>query len=162
MTKNEAVALDFYGKAFVRMPRTIYDMMGDEKPDIRKKGRLLGFLFGRCYYEDGYADLGGHRVSCRRGEYVGSKAGIAKLLDMSQTTVHRLLERLEKEQLITIETIRGGSRIRVLGYGKVTSPREFAKRKTTPKSEKTTKTAEERLVEEKELRKKLGRKDPVY
>ncbi len=137
-------------------------MMKSEKLETRRRGTLLAFLFGNCYFENGYAELNGRTVRCGRGEYVGSQREIADLLGMKSSTANRILHSLAEDRLIAIETVEGGSRIRVLGYGKVTSPREFAKRKTTPKSEKTTKTAEERLVEEKELRKKLGRKDPVY
>lgn len=161
LAKNEAVALEIYGDAFVKTPRIIFGMMGDEKPDTRKKGMLLAFLFGNCYFEAGYVDLNGHKVRCERGEYVGSQAGLARLSGIPLTTVNRLLNRLEKEQLIAVDTIQGGSRIRVLGYDEFTASRKSAKKKTS-KGEKTAETSEDQWRKQLEQVKRMGGITPKY
>ncbi|MBB4621111.1 hypothetical protein [Parabacteroides faecis] len=65
--ENESVALDYMGKAFIKIPRSIMDRLDSTRLVERQMARLHLCLFGLCYHTDGYVMLDNRKVSCRRG-----------------------------------------------------------------------------------------------
>lgn len=119
-TENERVALDYLGKSFVKIPRSILDRLNSHCFVEQQMARLHLCLFGLCYHTDGYALLENRKVVCRRGEYVGKQTRLAEIAGISTGSVSRLINKMKKLQLITVDPIPGGSRIRINGYADFT------------------------------------------
>lgn len=115
-TENEKIALDYLGKSFVKIPRSIMDRLDSSHLAERQMARLHVCLFGLCYHTDGHATLDNRKVVCRRGEYVGTQLRLAEIAGISTGSLSRLISKMVKLQLICVNHIPGGSRIRVNGY----------------------------------------------
>ncbi|MCD8137547.1 MAG: helix-turn-helix domain-containing protein [Parabacteroides gordonii] len=115
-TENEKVALDYLGKSFVKTPRSIMDRLNSSYLPEQQMARLHLCLFGLCYHTDGYAILDNRKVVCRRGEYVGTQTRLAEIAGISIGSLSRLIKKMKKLHLITVNHIPGGSRIHVNGY----------------------------------------------
>lgn len=115
-TENEKVALDYLGKSFIKFPRSIMDRLDSHRLEERQMARLHLCLFGLCFYTDGHATLNNRKVVCRRGEYVGTQLRLAEITGISAGSLSRLISKMAKQQLITVNHIPGGSRIHVNGY----------------------------------------------
>ena len=141
--ENESVALDYLGKTFIKVPRSIMDRLDSVRLVERQMARLHLCLFGLCYHTDGYVMLGNHKVSCRRGEYVGTQLRLAEVAGISPGSLSRLIDKMVKLQLISVTHIPGGSRILVKGYTTFTWIQESKEtQKNTPATDAATQMAE--------------------
>lgn len=141
--ENESVALDYLGKAFIKVPRSIMDRLNSLRLVERQMARLHLCLFGLCYHTDGYVMLDNHKVSCRRGEYVGTQLRLAEVAGISPGSLSRLIDKMVKLQLISVTHIPGGSRILVKGYTTFTWIQESKEtQKNTPATDAATQMAE--------------------
>lgn len=140
--ENESVALDYLGKAFIKVPRSIMDRLNSLRLVERQMARLHLCLFGLCYHTDGYVMLDNHKVSCRRGEYVGTQLRLAEVAGISPGSLSRLIDKMVKLQLISVTHILGGSRILVKGYTTFTWIQESKEtQKNTPATDAATQMA---------------------
>lgn len=114
--ENEMVALDYLGKSFIKIPRSIVDRLSSISLVEQQMARLHLCLFGVCFHTDGHVVLDNRRVVCRRGEYVGTQIRLAEMAGISVGSLSRLLKKMKQLQLIAVDHIPGGSRIRVNGY----------------------------------------------
>lgn len=114
--ENEQVTVDYFGKAYLKVPRTILNQLHAKSVLVRQQGQLHLLLFAKCFFIDGYVELNGEQVSCRKGEYVGTQAELARLSGIHASTVNILLHKMVDAKLLTLTRIPGGSRIRVNGY----------------------------------------------
>lgn len=112
----------------------------------RQMARLHVCLFGICYHTDGYAMLNNRKVSCRRGEYVGTQLRLSEITGIRPGSLSRLIDKLVKLQLISVTHIPGGSRIQVKGYDVFTRIQES---KETPKNAPATDAAAQMAEAEK-------------
>lgn len=114
--ENEGDATEYFGKSFLTVPRVILNQLQSANLIVRQQGQLHLLLFAVCYFKDGYAMVNDCKVSCRKGEYVGTQAELARLSGINASTVNILLHKMADMKLITINRITNGSRIRVNGY----------------------------------------------
>ena len=125
--ENEKNASDIFGSAFLTVPRFILDQLFSENLPVRQGGWLYLLLFAGCFYADGHVRLNDRMVSCRKGEFVGTQAQLARLSGINVSTVNRLLRQMADKKLITMNRIPGGTRIRVNGYVNCTAAPEKPK-----------------------------------
>lgn len=144
--ENEKIAADYFGKAFLKVPRIILNQLRAKSLLIRQQGRLHLLLFASCFFVDGYVEVNDCKVSCRRGEYVGTQAELSRLSGINVSTVNILLHKMADMKLITLSRIPGGSRIRVNGYEDFTAVPEVL--------EVSPETKEETLAEQLEAAKR--------
>lgn len=107
-------------RSFIRFPRTIVKRLYHPEEHMRQSGWLYFTLIVHCYHSNGDVVFRGKRTYCPSGEYIGSRSCLSRLTHLSPSTVARLLQRLEDEKLIEVETIGVGSRIRIVGYQEIT------------------------------------------
>lgn len=129
--ENERIASDYLGKSYLMVPRVILDQLSSEILSERQQGQLHLLLFSNCLYMDGCMKLQGRKVSCRKGEYVGTQEELARLIGIHITTLGHLIRKMVDQKLITVNRIKDGSRIRVNGYVEFTTP--TANTETPPK-----------------------------
>lgn len=146
--ENEKIALDYLGKAFIKIPRSMMDHLDSVRLVERQMARLHLCLFGLCYHTDGYAMLNNRKVSCRRGEYVGTQLRLSEITGIRPGSLSRLIDKLVKLQLISVTHIPGGSRILVKGYDVFTRIQES---KETPKNAPATDAAAQMAEAEKNM-----------
>lgn len=97
---------------------------------ICRSGKGDGYI---CFYlpavfmQMGMVRLNDRMVSCRKGEFVGTQAQLARLSGINVSTVNRLLRQMADKKLITMNRIPGGTRIRVNGYVNFTAAPEKPK-----------------------------------
>lgn len=127
--ENELIAGDYFGKGYLKVPRTILNQLHAKSVLVRQQGQLHLLLFESCFFVDGYVELNGDQVSCRKGEYVGTQAELARLSGIHPSTVNVLLHKMADAKLVTLTRIPGGSRIRVNGYVDFTAVPEEAEAK---------------------------------
>lgn len=111
---NEKLAIDLMGLPYVKIPRYTLDLL--KCPATRQLGQLHLLLFDICFFADGYTDLNGRKVPCKRGEYVGTQQELADLSGINIGSISRLIRKLEALHLISVTKIQGGSLIKVHGY----------------------------------------------
>lgn len=111
---NEKLAIDLMGLPYVKIPRYTLDLL--KCPATRQLGQLHLLLFDICFFADGYTDLNGRKVPCKRGEYVGTQQELADLSGINIGSINRLIRKLEALHLISVTKIQGGSLIKVHGY----------------------------------------------
>ena len=111
---NEKLAIDLMGLPYVKIPRYTLDLLNCPAP--RQLGHLHLLLFDICFFADGYTDLNGRKVPCKRGEYVGTQQELADLSGINIGSINRLIRKLEALHLISVTKIQGGSLIKVHGY----------------------------------------------
>lgn len=147
-TENEAIALNYLGKTFIKIPRSIMERLSSVRLAERQMAQLHLCLFGVCYHTDGYVMLDNCKVSCRRGEYIGSQLQLARIAGISLGSVSRLINKMEKLQLISVSRMRGGSRIQVKGYDVFT---RIPESKETPRNAPATDAAAQMAEAEKNM-----------
>lgn len=145
--------MGYLGKTFIKTPRSIFGQMQSEDVIERQMAHLHLLLFGVCYHTDGYCMLKKQKVVCRRGEFVGKQATLAKWMNISACKLSRLLAMMENLHLISVQRIRGGSRISVNGYDEFTHvPAESE----TRENKKTTTPQPNAAYQMAEAEKKMG------
>lgn len=137
---DEEHAMELMGLQYVKIPR--YTLKLIKKPATRQLGQLHLLLFDICFFADGYAELNGRKVACKRGEYVGTQQELADLSGISIGSINRLIRKLEALHLISVFKIQGGSLIKVHGYTTLTAASAV---KGSPLPEKTKENPEEEL-----------------
>ena len=90
--ENEKNASSIFGSAFLTVPRFILDQLFSENLPVRQGGWLYLLLFAGCFYADGHVRLNDRMVSCRKGEFVGTQAQLARLSGINVSTVNRKTE----------------------------------------------------------------------
>ena len=105
--ENEKNASSIFGSAFLTVPRFILDQLFSENLPVRQGGWLHLLLFAGCFYADGHVRLNDRMVSCRKGEFVGTQAQLARLSGINVSTVNRLLRQMADKKLITMNRIPG-------------------------------------------------------
>ena len=93
------------------------------------------FCLPAVFFTDGYVEVNDCKVSCRRGEYVGTQAELSRLSGINVSTVNILLHKMADMKLITLSRIPGGSRIRVNGYADFTAVPEIPEASPEAKGE---------------------------
>ena len=100
-----------------------------------------------------------------RGDYVGTYRELSRLSGRPFGSISRLLEKLEKRELIEIVRVPGGSVIRVNGYDKFcfASEKEY-KLRDTAKTSRTNeaKQAEDAAARLSEAEAKIGGRSKQY
>lgn len=117
----EEKAYNYLGEVYVKIPRSILNQLYHPDEWQQKIGRLYLFLYGRCAFQANTVKVGKYPVSCDRGEYAGSYRSLSEYTGVPLTTVHRILDHLEKHGLIRREKIAGGTRIYLYGYDRYNS-----------------------------------------
>lgn len=116
--EHERVALEYMGHSFVKVPRALYYKVLTSKKEEKMLARLHLVLFISCNYDYKTVKLGNNWVPGYRGEYVGTYRELSRLSGIPFGSISRLLEKLQKQKLIEITRVPGGSVIRVNGYDK--------------------------------------------
>lgn len=122
--KGDSAALKYYGNAFLKTPRVIIEKMFSSEKTTRTTARVHWYLFVSCNYADGHVRINGKREYCFKGEYISTYMEIARVLEISDRTVRRCIDKLVEESLV--ETTRCNNFIcfRVCGYDKFTAKEE--------------------------------------
>ncbi len=144
---KELSITELLGQTFIKTPRSIFKRMQSDDIIDRQMAHLHLLLFGICYHTDGYCIVNKRAYTCRRGEFIGKQSTLAKWMDVSGSTLSRLLKRMKYLKLISIQRIIGGSRIYLTGYDEFTfvptEPETGGKKKTdVSKSAATAQMAE--------------------
>lgn len=152
--EKELFALNFLGKAFIKLPRMLVTQMFGRKEPERSLSRMHLTLFCLCNHTEKIVHIGNYSIKCPRGEYAGTYRTLALLSGLSLGTVGRLLAKLQEMELIDIRKVPGGSLIRVYGYDDFTYPSAPA---GTPATGKDTKTgATDAAAQMRAAEKKIG------
>lgn len=114
--KEHAQLTNGLGKAFIKMPRSILNMSFRPESKERQLGQIFILLLTNAFYIDGFVRLSGHKHSCRRGEYVGNYQMISDCTGINPNSIGRFLRILEREHLITRNTVYGGIRVGIRDY----------------------------------------------
>ena len=117
---KESSTMKLLGQTFIKTPRSIFKRMQSDDIIDRQIAHLHLLLFGLCYHTDGYCIVNKRTYACRRGEFIGKQSTLALLMDMSTSTLSRLLKRMRYLKLISIRHIIGGSCIYLIGYDEFT------------------------------------------
>ncbi|MCS2425282.1 hypothetical protein [Parabacteroides goldsteinii] len=117
---KELSITELLGQTFIKTPRSIFKRMQSDDIIDRQMAHLHLLLFGICYHTDGYCIVNKRAYTCRRGEFIGKQSTLAKWMDVSSSTLSRLLKRMKYLKLISIQRIIGGSRIYLTGYDEFT------------------------------------------
>ena len=117
---KELSITELLGQTFIKTPRSIFKRMQSDDIIDRQMAHLHLLLFGICYHTDGYCIVNKRAYTCRRGEFIGKQSTLAKWMDVSGSTLSRLLKRMKYLKLISIQRIIGGSRIYLTGYDEFT------------------------------------------
>lgn len=146
LTKDSSVR-DLLGQTFIKTPRSMFKRMQSNNIIDRQVAHLHLLLFGLCYHTDGFCTVNKRTYICRRGEFIGKQATLAKWMDISASTLSRLLKRMNYLGLISLQHVIGGSRICLTGYDEFTfvptEPETEGKEKTdVPKSSAAAQMAE--------------------
>lgn len=123
--ENEALTkvlpiMEYLGRTFIKTPRSIFRRMQSDDIMDRQVAHLHLLLFGICFHTDGFCTLKKKIVACRRGEFVGKQSMLAKMMNVSDSTLGRLLNSMEKQELVSVRHINGGTRIYLHGYDEFT------------------------------------------
>lgn len=123
--ENESLAkelpiMELLGQTFIKTPRSIFKRMQSDDIIERQMAHLHLLLFGLCFHTDGYCTVNKRTFACRRGEFIGKQSTLARLMDVSASTLSRLLKRMRDLKLISIRHIIGGSCICLNGYDEFT------------------------------------------
>lgn len=111
---------EYLGQTFIKTPRSIFKRMQSDDVIERQVAHLHLLLFGICFHTEGYCTVNKKTFLCRRGEFVGKQSALAKMMNVSGSTLCRLLSSMKKQKLVTIKHINGGSRIYLNGYDEFT------------------------------------------
>lgn len=112
----EEKAFRHLGEVYVKIPRSIINILFHTDEWQQKTGKLYLYLYCHCSYRQGTYKIGKRIVQCKRGEYVGSYRTLERNTGLSRTTVSRILDQLERQGLISRGLFAGGSRIYLYGY----------------------------------------------
>ena len=119
LTKGSSI-MELLGQTFIKTPRSIFKRMQSDDIIDRQIAHLHLLLFGLCFHTDGYCTVNKRTFACRRGEFIGKQSTLARLMDVSASTLSRLLKRMRVLKLISIRHIIGGSCICLTGYDEFT------------------------------------------
>ena len=159
------VALEYMGHSFVKVPRVLYARVLSLEKEEKMLAGLHLVLFISCNFDDRVVKLGNNQVVSYRGEYVGTYRELSRLSGIPFGSISRLLEKLEKRELIEIVRVPGGSVIRVNGYDKFcfASEKEY-KLRDTAKTSRTNeaKQAEDAAARLSEAEAKIGGRSKQY
>lgn len=114
--EKEKIAIDYLTGAYIKMPRRIFLQMISKSVSERRTGWFHLLLIGLCYHTDGHVTLKNCKISCRRGEYVGSYQHLSEVSGFSINSTRRIINKLTSKGLIDVMRVEGGTRIRVCGY----------------------------------------------
>lgn len=114
--EKEQIAANYLAGSYVKIPRKLFVQMTSKSSFERKVGWFHLLLIGLCFHTDGYALLNKRKVTCRKGEYVGSYRALSEASGFSLATIGRLIKRLSSQGLIDVMRLEGGTHIRVCGY----------------------------------------------
>lgn len=163
--EHERVALEYMGHSFVKVPRVLYNKTLIPEKEERMLAWLHLVLFISCNFDDRVVKLGNCQVVSYRGEYVGTYRELSRLSGIPFGSISRLLEKLEKRELVEIVRVPGGSVIRVNGYDKFcfASEKEY-KLRDTAKTSRTNeaKQAEDAAARLSEAEAKIGGRSKQY
>lgn len=145
MNKKEEInpdekALQYFGKAFLKIPRVLIDQLfclGKSDDNIF---RLHSILFVNCYYTDGYVCINGKQELCRKGEYFTTYQHLASLLDISPRSARRYINLLVEKSLVEVRNVANRLCVRVCGYVEFTTP-DYLTEKTASEGDTTNKRA---------------------
>lgn len=153
-SEKELFALNFLGKAFLKLPRTLIAQTFGPKEPERSLGRMHLTLFCLCNHTEKIVHVGNYSIKCPRGEYAGTYRMLALLSGLSLGKVGRLLAKLQEMGLINILKVPGGSRIKVYGYDDFTFP--SAPDRTLAAGKDTKTNAADATTQMREAEKKIG------
>lgn len=127
MTENEInitdlKALEYFGKAYVKIPRILMKQLFSSDKHERMKAQLHWLLYCNCYYTDGYISVNGQQVYCRRGEYIGTYEELAGMLGVDSRTIRRYVDMLISNSFIEVRKVLRRICFRVCGYDYFTDP----------------------------------------
>lgn len=123
-SEKEKITIHYLSGSYLRIPRKVINRMLIGTPAERQVGWLHLSLINICFHTDGFVHLQGKRkMSCAKGEYVGSYRDLEKLTGICYGSIGRLLQQLENECLIETTRIENRTRIRVCGYDWLTDPK---------------------------------------
>lgn len=122
--KGDSTALKYFGNAYLKIPRVIIEQMFSSEKNVRTTARVHWLLFVSCNYADGYVRINGKREFCMRGEYMSSYAEIASMLEISDRTVRRCIEKLVGQSFVEVTRCNTYISFKVCGYETFTAKEE--------------------------------------
>lgn len=79
-SEKEKITIHYLSGSYLRIPRKVINRMLIGTPAERQVGWLHLSLINICFHTDGFVHLQGKRkMSCAKGEYVGSYRDLEKL-----------------------------------------------------------------------------------
>lgn len=131
-SEKEQMAINYLSGSYIKIPRKIFVQMCSKSSFERRTGWFHLLLIGLCYHTDGYVVLDSCKVSCRRGEYVGTYRYLSEISEFNIATVWRLMSRLSSQGLIDVTHLKGGTRIRICGYQAIAESQSVSPNKPSP------------------------------
>lgn len=125
--------VDYFGVAYLKVPRIILDQIVSSNPLVRRQGLLHLVLFISCSYSEKTVKFGGRILNCSVGDYVGTHGDLGKKLGIDVTKVGRMLRHMEEIGLICMTRIPGGCKIHLYGYAAFTAAQEVVSAKAAGK-----------------------------
>lgn len=115
-TMKVSKALNYLGKAYLKMPRVVLDSLFSKNKNEQMKGKVHYALFANCFYSDGYVDVNGRQIPCREGELITTYEHLASLVHLSVRTTCNLVKELVAKSLVDVQHMAGRTCFTVCGY----------------------------------------------
>ncbi len=124
MTKNEidmikaidSEALAYYGRGFIRLPRSIVNRQFSFVKKESKVGYVLFALFCLCKYDELQEDENSSVNMTKMGEWIATVDDLCLILRFSKKTINQCLRQLKQEKLVRTKRIGRYTLFRVCGY----------------------------------------------
>lgn len=118
--KLENNALDKFGNAFLKTPRSLLLELFHGSQEKRQAAKLLLCLFYSCSYTETTVEWNGRVYPRPKGVWIGTRQQLADDMGMTIRCLRRILVNLEKDGRISITQIFRGISITVHGYAAFT------------------------------------------
>lgn len=112
----DSEALAFYGKSFIKLPRSIVNRQFSPVKKESKIGYVHFALFCLCNYDESQEDKNLRVNMAKMGEWIATVDDLCSILSFSKRTINQCLRQLKQEKLVKTKRIGRYTLFRVCGY----------------------------------------------
>ncbi|MCC8144464.1 MAG: hypothetical protein LIO97_11695 [Tannerellaceae bacterium] len=114
--KKEKDAAEKWGIPYVKIPGSILKRMKNQNQLERRVALIHFLLIANYHYSEQVLVFRKNEYQCKKGEFIGTYQQLSDWSGIPLGSIGRLLRKLEAENMIVVNKISGGCRIRVYGY----------------------------------------------
>lgn len=107
-----------WGTAYVKIPRSVVEMLYSPRVLENKKGKFLLHLFFQAYFKDGYVQTRTKSFICKRGCSLLNIKKLSFFAAVSKFAGYRCLRTIERAGCITLERIAESMIVKINGFDK--------------------------------------------